>query len=67
MFQNIIDEEINENNSQDTEKKISRKINFKNLFSVSDFILYAVSFMISMVSGFRRVCTIWTCYIRKRM
>lgn len=49
MFQNIIDEEIKqENESFDTEKS-KRVINFKNLFSVSDFILYAVSFMVSMV------------------
>lgn len=49
MFQNIIDEEIKqENESFDTEKN-KRTINFKSLFSVSDFILYAVSFMVSMV------------------
>ena len=49
MFQNIIDEEIKqENESFDTEKG-KRVINLKNLFSVSDFILYAVSFMVSMV------------------
>lgn len=49
MFQNIIDEEIKqENESFDTEKS-KRVINLKNLFSVSDFILYAVSFMVSMV------------------
>ena len=49
MFQNIIDEEIKqENESYDTEKN-KRTINFKNLFSVSDFILCAVSFMVSMV------------------
>lgn len=49
MFQNIIDEEIKqENESFDTEKS-KRVINFKSLFSVSDFILYAVSFMVSMV------------------
>lgn len=49
MFQNIIDEEIKqENESFDTEKS-KRVINLKSLFSVSDFILYAVSFMVSMV------------------
>lgn len=51
MFQNIIDEEIKENNNIDTENNSKKKwINFKNLFSVSDFVLYAISFMISMVS-----------------
>ena len=50
MFQNIIDEEIKEDKSFDTGKKKKRIINFKNLFSVSDFVLYAVSFMVSMVS-----------------
>ncbi len=50
MFQNIIDEEIKENESFDTEKKKKRNINLKNLFSVSDFVLYAISFMVSMVS-----------------
>ena len=49
MFQNIIDEEIKEDKSYDTEKK-KRVINLKGLFSVSDFVLYAISFMISMVS-----------------
>ena len=49
MFQNIIDEEITENNNFDTEKK-KRKVNLKGLFSVSDFALYAISFMVSMVS-----------------
>ena len=51
MFQNIIDEEIKENNNIDTENNSKKKwINFKNLFSVSDFVLYAISFMASMVS-----------------
>lgn len=50
MFQNIIDEDIKEEQNIDTENKKIKKINLKNLFSVSDFILYAVSFMISMVS-----------------
>ena len=49
MFQNIIDEEIKEEKSYDTDKK-KRVINLKGLFSVSDFVLYAISFMISMVS-----------------
>lgn len=51
MFQNIIDEDIKENRENDTENNSkTRKINLKSLFSVSDFILYAVSFMVSMVS-----------------
>ncbi len=50
MFQNIIDEEIKEDKSSDTDNKKRRIINLKNLFSVSDFILYAISFMVSMVS-----------------
>lgn len=50
MFQNIIDEEIKEDESLDTDKAGKPKINFKGLFSVSDFILYAISFMVSMVS-----------------
>lgn len=48
MFQNIIDEEIKE--KSDTKLKNKKNINFKNLFSVSDFVLYAISFMVSMVS-----------------
>ena len=52
MFQNIIDEEIKEENGNlDTENNSRKKwISFKSLFSVSDFVLYAISFMISMVS-----------------
>ncbi len=50
MFQNIIDEDIKENESFDTDNKKKRIINIKNLFSVSDFILCAISFMVSMVS-----------------
>ena len=52
MFQNIIDEDIKEeNDSLDTENNSRKKwINLKGLFSVSDFVLYAISFMISMVS-----------------
>ena len=49
MFQNIIDEEIKEENENLGTEKNRRTINLKNLFSVSDFILYAVSFMVSMV------------------
>ena len=49
MFQNIIDEEIKEDKSFDTDKR-KRVINLKGLFSVSDFVLYAISFMVSMVS-----------------
>ena len=49
MFQNIIDEELREDKSYDTENK-KKVINLKNLFSVSDFVLYAISFMVSMVS-----------------
>jgi len=49
MFQNIIDEEIKEEKSYDNDKK-KRVINIKGLFAVSDFVLYAISFMVSMVS-----------------
>lgn len=50
MFQNIIDEEIKENEKIDTESNVpKRRLNLKALFSVSDFILYAISFMVSMV------------------
>lgn len=50
MFQNIADEEIKENKNVDNESKKRKIINIKNLFSVSDFILCAISFMVSMVS-----------------
>ena len=50
MFQNIIDEEIKEEKNYDTDKK-KRVINLKGLFSVSDFVLYAISFMVSMDSN----------------
>lgn len=52
MFQNIIDEDIKDDNDNLDTEKISKKkwISIKNLFSVSDFVLYAISFMISMVS-----------------
>ncbi len=49
MFQNIIDEEIKQENENFDTEKSKRAINLKKLFSVSDFILYAVSFMVSMV------------------
>lgn len=49
MFQNIIDEEIKEENESFDTGKSKRTINLKGLFSISDFILYAVSFMVSMV------------------
>lgn len=50
MFQNIIDEEIKEEKSFDNDNKKRRVINVKNLFSVSDFVIYAIAFMVSMVS-----------------
>lgn len=51
MFQNIIDEEVKENQEFDTENSNNKKqkFNLRGLFSVSDFILYAISFMVSMV------------------
>lgn len=51
MFQNIIDEEIEEQSEKINSNK--RKINFKGLFSISDIVLYAISFMVSMV-GFSK-------------
>ena len=50
MFQNIIDEEIKEEKSFDNENNKRKIINPKNLFSISDFVLYAISFMIALVS-----------------
>ena len=50
MFQNIEKEEILEDKSFDTEEKKKRSINLKSLFSVSDFVLYVISFMVSTVS-----------------
>ena len=51
MFQNLADEKqedyIEEQNEEIENKK---KINLKELFSVSNIILYAISFMASMVS-----------------
>ena len=49
MFQNIIDEELEEQNEEINSNKNKRKINFKELFSISDIVLYAISFMVSMV------------------
>lgn len=49
MFQNIIDEQVEEQDEELNTNKNKRKVNFRNLFSVSDIVLYAVSFMISMV------------------
>lgn len=49
MFQNIIDEDIDEENNQDNIEKNKKTIDLKKLFSVSNFVLYAISFMISMV------------------
>lgn len=49
MFQNIIDEDIDEEINQDNIEKNKKTIDFKKLFSVSNFVLYAISFMISMV------------------
>jgi stage II sporulation protein E len=48
MFQNIIDEQAEEQ-AEEVKQNNKRKINFKNLFSVSDIVLYVISFMISMV------------------
>lgn len=52
MFQNIIDEDIKKDEDNlDTEKNFKKRLtNLKGLFSVSDFVLYAISFMVSMVS-----------------
>lgn len=49
MFQNIIEEEIKEGQDEIDNKQGKRKIDLKKLFSISDIVLYAVSFMISMV------------------
>ena len=48
MFQNILDEEIEKQEDVNFYEN-SKKIDFKKLFSLSDIILYIVSFMISMV------------------
>ena len=49
MFQNIIDEEIKEQEEEINSYKQKRRIDFKNLFSINDIVLYAISFMVSMV------------------
>lgn len=49
MFQNIIDEDVKQNEEFDTENNKMPNFNLKRFFSVSDFILYAISFMVSMV------------------
>ena len=49
MFQNILDEEINNVEEASNPKKGKNKIDLKSLFSVSDIVLYAISFMASMV------------------
>ena len=54
MFQNIIDEEIKEENESFDTKKGKNTINLKNLFSVSDFVLYAISFMVSLNFSYLR-------------
>ena len=50
MFQNIIDEDIKDDESINKDNGKRKIINAKNLFSISDFVLYAISFMVSMVS-----------------
>lgn len=51
MFHNIVNEEIKEDKKTGYERKNRIGIvDFKNLFSMSNFILYAITFMISMVS-----------------
>lgn len=50
MFQNIIDEDINSQEEElNSNNKSKRRIDLKNLFKVSDIILYVVAFMVSMV------------------
>ncbi len=45
MFQNVI------NQNQDEQEEIKpRKINFKKLFKINDIVLYAIAFLVSMVS-----------------
>ena len=46
MFQNINNSE--EENNYDVDN--TRRIDFKNLFSINDIVLYAIAFMVSMVS-----------------
>ena len=45
MFQNI-----NNHNQEEQENKPKRKIQIKKLFKINDIILYAVAFLMSMVS-----------------
>ena len=49
MFQNIIDEDINVHKVEEKNNNNKKKIDLKSLFSLSDIILYAISFMASMV------------------
>ena len=49
MFQNIIDEVIEEQTEELNSQNKKKKINFRNLFSISDIVLYVASFMMSMV------------------
>ena len=46
MFQNINNSEEEKNYDVDN----TRKIDFKNLFTINDIVLYAIAFMVSMVS-----------------
>ncbi len=48
MFQNVIDD-----STEKQEEKIRRKIQIKNLFTINDIVLYAISFLVSMV-GFNK-------------
>lgn len=49
MFQNITDEDIKDQEDNLSQKERKNKIDLKNLFSLSDIVLYAISFMASMV------------------
>ncbi len=48
MFQNVIEDSV-----EKQENKEKRKIQIKNLFSINDIVLYAISFLVSMV-GFNK-------------
>ena len=48
MFQNVIND-----NTQDVQNEIKRKIEIKNLFKINDIVLYAIAFLVSMV-GFNK-------------
>ena len=50
MFQGIVDEDIKKDNEEFEKEENSKRINFKNFFSISNIILYTISFMVSMVS-----------------